>query len=384
LWPGLASCDSTQEAPWRQVLPGVSYRHDRIESEPWSIHVLRIERSRKDLEIHTTLAQGTVLGLSQLTRQVAKLPADLGRPVAAINGDFYVTDRGLYIGDPRGLQILDGELVSAPTDQASFWLDPAGNPQMTNVLSRLNVTWPTGATTPLGLNEERTPVEAVLYTPRLGRSTRTSGGRELILERPGDGPWLPLRAGQTYQARVREVREGGDTPLSPDKMVLSLGPALLSNLPKVEAGSLLKISAATTPDVRGVQTAISGGSVLIRGGKKETLKVPQSGAYKYASVFQRHPRTAVGANGKHVFFVQVDGRQRFLSVGMTLEELADYMFKLGCDLAMNLDGGASSTFWLEGRIMNSPCHGRERDIANGLVVIRKENAPNQQARVPAD
>jgi hypothetical protein len=38
------------------------------------------------------------------------LNSALGMPVAAINGDFYQRDRA-YAGAPRGLQVIDGELL---------------------------------------------------------------------------------------------------------------------------------------------------------------------------------------------------------------------------------------------------------------------------------
>ena len=57
---------------------------------------------------------------------------------------------------------------------------------------------------------------------------------------------------------------------------------------------------------------------------------------------------------------------------MTLAEVAEFMLELGCSEAMNLDGGGSSTFWLDGEIMNSPSDKRERSIANGLILVQKE------------
>jgi hypothetical protein len=45
--------------------------------------------------------------------------------------------------------------------------------------------------------------------------------------------------------------------------------------------------------------------------------------------------------------------------------------KLGCEQALNLDGGGSSSLWCGGEIRNSPCDGYERPIANCLVVVRK-------------
>ena len=89
-------------------------------------------------------------------------------------------------------------------------------------------------------------------------------------------------------------------------------------------------------------------------------------------MFERHPRSAVGWNDKFFFFIEVDGRQKNLSMGMTLPELSDYMLKLGCTDALNLDGGGSSTIWLNGKVMNSPCFGYLRNMATSFVLVRKE------------
>ena len=56
---------------------------------------------------------------------------------------------------------------------------------------------------------------------------------------------------------------------------------------------------------------------------------------------------------------------------MTFAELADYMIKLGCEEAMNLDGGGSSTLWAFGAVRNSPSEGEERPAPNALVVVKR-------------
>ena len=58
----------------------------------------------------------------------------------------------------------------------------------------------------------------------------------------------------------------------------------------------------------------------------------------------RAPRTALGirADGS-LLLVTVNGRNPGISVGMTLEELAELMIELGAVDAMNLDGGGSTT-----------------------------------------
>jgi hypothetical protein len=339
---------------------GFTYFNDRAPEGPWSIHVFKVERSHGDLEFVSTIGKGETLGMATVSEQLRTLSPDQGQPVGAVNGDFYDRSEN-YWGRPRDLQIHCGELVSSPRGHTCFWVDPAGNPCMTNVRSRLRVIWPDETTTPVGLNEERKANAAVLYTTVVGASTRTRGGLEMILERGTNTLWLPLRAGQRYSARVREVRNGGDSPLSRDVMVVSFGPKLAERLPEVAAGARLQIATETTPDLTGVNTAIGGGPTLLRDGK----------AMEWSGILFRHPRTAVGWNKDFIFLVEVDGRQSGLSVGMTLPELAVCMLKLGCEQAMNLDGGGSATLWAVGNVMNSPCEGRERPAPNALVVVQK-------------
>lgn len=349
------------DRPNAKIAHGFAYRHDEIPQGPWSIHIVQVDRSNHDLELQTTLPKGNQIGLATLSELAKAVPAELGRPVAAINGDYYNKVRP-YVGDPKGLQILNGELISAPCDWTCLWIDAYGNPHMTNVLPRFEVTWPDGSKTPLGLNEDRSRNAAVLYTSAIGPSTRTSGGRELILEQNGTNTWLPLRVGETYTARVRDVRANGDTPMTKDFLVLSLGRQLEARFAKVMAGAVLQISTATQPNLKGAKMAIGGGPPIVRDAKDIAR----------TEMYVRHPRTAIGWNDDYFFFVEVDGRQRNLSVGMTLPELANYLIKLGCKEALNLDGGGSATFWVYGQLMNSPSEGRERPTANALVLIQKE------------
>ena len=93
----------------------------------------------------------------------------------------------------------------------------------------------------------------------------------------------------------------------------------------------------------------------------------------------RHPRTAIGlTKGRHLIAVVADGRSAE-AYGMTTEELAGVMKALGCTVAMNLDGGGSSTAWVKGQpfngVVNFPSdnkkfdHEGERAVANCIVFI---------------
>ena len=355
--------------------PGISYKLDTVSSEPWSIHVLKIDRNRKDLAFFTAHARNKVLGVSFIADQARSVPREFGRAIAGVNGDFYLRDNPMYAGDPRGLQILNGELISAP-DTVCVWFDPAGNPHLDDVKGDFNLAWADRPKTPFRLNERRANNAPALYTPSYGPSTRAAGGREFILEKDGDGPWLPFEASQTYHARVREIQNEGNTALAPDTLVLSYAPQLLAGLPEIAVGARVEISTATTPALTGVKMAIAGGPALIRNGTPFSATTPPptvAGDYTQRSKYERHPRAAVGWSPTHIFLLVVDGRQPGLSVGMKLAELATYMAKLGCVDAMNLDGGKSAQMWMSGHIMNSPCQG-EDTVANSLLIVRKAGA----------
>jgi hypothetical protein len=357
--------------------PGITYTNYQMPSIPWSIHVVKVDRGNRALEIHSMHAGGGALGLSALSEQIALVNPALGRPVAAINGDFYQRDKA-YAGDPRGAQIINNEVISAPSGGAVFWTDVLGDPHLTNVVSLFQVTWPDGSVTSCGLNEDRRTNAATLYTPAIGPSTHTTNGWDLVLERDGGNPWLPLKMGKTYRARVREIHEGGNARLGSEEMALSLGPPARVILSNIKTGAVVTISTGSSPSLRGAKTAIGGGPALLRNGKR--LKIQPPGAaevYEFGSMLERHPRTAIGWNEQAFFLVVVDGRQKELSVGMTLDELSSYLLKLGCTDAMALDGGGSATLWCDGEVRNSPCDGRERGIANSLVVTLKNSGTSQ-------
>jgi exopolysaccharide biosynthesis protein len=91
-----------------------------------------------------------------------------------------------------------------------------------------------------------------------------------------------------------------------------------------------------------------------------------------------HPRTAVAvdAQGQRLWLIVVDGRQRYYSEGVTLGELAEIVLELGADIALNLDGGGSSTLVVANawgaHTLNAPIHTyvpmRQRPVGNHLGI----------------
>lgn len=361
--------------PFPQANATLSYTNQRLAKVPWSIHAVRVPRNPNAFELHSAHAARSAIGLTLLSAQIDQVRSNALTPLAAINGDFYQRARA-HAGDPRGLQISDGELLSGPSGGVAFWIDAQNQPHATHVTSQFSVVWPSGNRSPqstFDVNGDRAADGVQLYTRAVGTSTHTTGGREFILEPADASSWSPLRIGTTYQARVREVRDTGDSPIAPGTMVLSVGPAILKTIPTVQTGATLSLSTQSMPDLAGARQAIGGGPALVRAGRKLKIVPPPGESYEATSMLERHPRTAIGWNAKEYVLVVVDGRQKDLSVGMTLEELGDTMAKLGCTEATSLDGGGSATLWYDGQVRNSPCDGRERPIANSLIVVAKPN-----------
>lgn len=134
------------------------------------------------------------------------------------------------------------------------------------------------------------------------------------------------------------------------------------------ADGKLKIMDETAMDAeallaQGLMDTWSFGPLLVDGGVKA--------AEFSTDVKKANPRTALGqlADGSFVAVV-VDGRQSEYSVGMTIEELAQYMLDLGCVTAYNLDGGMTSCMYFNGNVISMPCGtaNKERSVSDIIYV----------------
>ncbi len=127
---------------------------------------------------------------------------------------------------------------------------------------------------------------------------------------------------------------------------------VIGNVPKTEK-ELMKLNP---------YMGVSFVPVLLQDGKKVTIPA------KWMTTKQ--PRTMIGkyANDDLIFIV-IDGRQNDWSSGITLEKLQDKLLDLGVKSAYNLDGGGSSAFYFNGKLLNKPSDGRERPVVNNILVM---------------
>lgn len=102
----------------------------------------------------------------------------------------------------------------------------------------------------------------------------------------------------------------------------------------------------------------------------------------FGTMTARDPRTAIGyTSDKVVWMLTVDGRHG--TKGMTYSEMASIFFALGCESAVNLDGGGSAQMLvrnpmsLKHEICNWPSDpnngdgGNQRAVINGWAIVKK-------------
>lgn len=96
----------------------------------------------------------------------------------------------------------------------------------------------------------------------------------------------------------------------------------------------------------GDPTFIYSGPLLLKNG------VPTNVNNKWGNA--RNPRTIVCTRGNKVLFIVVDGRRQDVT-GMTLTEAQSLLIDVGCENAINMDGGGSTTMYIKGYgIVNTP------------------------------
>jgi len=161
-------------------------------------------------------------------------------------------------------------------------------------------------------------------------------------------------APNTYTGKSRSMHQRGALAIFKSKLYISKADELKDWEKYIQAGEV-----------------ITTGPILRVGGVDEKLE--QSSFY-----ITRHPRTAIAIkeNGTIMLFT-VDGRAKE-SQGMTLEELLKTLRWLGAKDIINLDGGGSTTMYIEGfsdnGIVNNPSDNKmfdnkgERKVANIIMV----------------
>jgi hypothetical protein len=360
----------------KRIAPHVVLFQEISAAPPLAIQGLRITPARA-VHIETALGNDVVLteGATRGREPVSRA-AWRRRALAALNADYFP-----YTGDPLGLCILRGELVSEPfPNRPAIGWRPDGKVVMGAPLLDAELIRPDGARIALsGINRPaRANNDLVLFTRFFGATAlleakppqQVNGATEIAsVAIVLDALTRPLRVGSTAQAVVREVLPGASSaPIPPTGGVLIGTGAAANFLQALQPNQFVQIRVDLKGDGasewREVTEAIAGGPWLVRGGKVVPPAEYEQAGFNRGFWERRHPRTAVGRTEKgELIWLVVDGRQPH-SQGASLPELAQIMQRYGAVDAINLDGGGSSTLVVCDLVINSPSDGSERPVAN--------------------
>jgi phosphodiester glycosidase len=122
---------------------------------------------------------------------------------------------------------------------------------------------------------------------------------------------------------------------------------------------------------RNAHSILGAGPQLIKAGKIDITDKQEKIVAGFAT--DRHPRTALARLGSgKILLLTVDGRQPGVSVGMSLQMLAELLLEFGAVEAMNLDGGGSTTMVVQDKVVNKPSDQTgERPVSDAILVFSK-------------
>jgi exopolysaccharide biosynthesis protein len=352
---------------YKTVHDGVEYAQvdHKLGSDPVKINLLRLDPAKVRVDVQH--AMDAAIG----TEKTSSIAARHGA-VAAINAGFFRLDTSIFAGDAAGTLMIDGQLLSESRDSRSALLINNAGPVTRFKMDGLDL-WANFHMGPYvyplnGINRERRNNELVAYTPEFGRSTLTSGGTEYILRR----------------GRIVKINLHGSSLIPADGFVLSAGDNWKGDpfrrLRVGRSGRLVqRRGLGRDADGFRAEDITNGVSQLVRSQKIHLTWENERSNKAFADT--RHPRTAVATMKDGTFLMAtIDGRQPGVSVGMTLQELAEYLLSLGAVDAMNLDGGGSTTMYLDGKVVNTPSDREgERKVGDAIIVtLRKKGAASRK------
>lgn len=354
----------------RGSTPALASRMGTTSKGPWRINVLSIDPKTATGRIEATY--GIDLARTASTSYLVQY----ARAVAGVNASFFTfTKNPLYPGDPVGLGLYGGRLLSEPgatRTEVDFVINAktkkaligrltwAGSMRNRRSNARLPLEYlnhppvvPTRCARMSDQTRCSTKGDVVHFSAQFGRSTPAGYGVEVVLDRSGCPVAIKNRRGTSLLTGQTSLQATGEQTRDLLKITES---GCLSQ--RVKLYDEAKKSITLGPDLYGV----SGRYRLLKDGKIVTPS-------RTGSFFARNPRTIVGTTADgHVLFVTIDGRQT-TSVGTTLRETAGVAQSLGMTDAVNLDGGGSTTMAVGGHVVNNPPGGAERSVGDALIYL---------------
>ena len=366
------------------ITAGAVYeRQVRFTTEGWlNINVLRIDLAHPNIRVDTLTDAGSLQKLKSTAAHARDAKA-----VAAINGSYFSWLPN-NMADPVGPHMTDSRLLNFPSGYnrsqnslATLAIDHLGQAVIDYwQLKTMEIVRADGG--------GALPI-ARYNSPYTGTNDYTVIDHRLASTSLGNTKYADLTEVLVIDDVVWEVRRSMPATPIPENgyIILACGDYGAALAEKFPVGTRLRFNIATTPDWHSFQTAVSGGSILLKDGQ-----TPASYSYDNGGLLNnRQPSTIVGLSrdGQFLIMAVIDGRQPS-SIGLTLAELSSLSAEIGAWNALALDGGGSSTLVYRKPgtetivTANSPSGASMRAVPNALGVFStSEPGPVNSLRVDA-
>jgi exopolysaccharide biosynthesis protein len=366
---------------FKTVKDGIEYAEFQreIDKLPVRMNLLRLDLTKVRLDV--VHAMDSAIGVEKTSSIATRHGA-----IAAINAGFFRLDQSIFAGDAAGVLMVDGKLLSESRDNRIALGIINGKEATEIVFVHLKLDYLAFIGKQVfeinGVNRERRSDELIIFTPEFGRTTLTgANGTEVIVKNgkitailksgsnsiPSNG-FVLSATGKAEELLIKSSRIGAKIRLSSIRPVSMLDD---ENEQKKAEENLKRLSIADDETFKKIEDLTNGVPQLIKNGKIEITW--QEEKTSKAFVETRHPRTAVAKlkDGKFLM-ITVDGRSE-QSAGIGLEYLAKLLLELGATDAMNLDGGGSTTMFLDGKIVNKPSDKEgERRVSDAILVFPRK------------
>ncbi len=334
-----------------QIMPGIKFSCLIRPSSTGSlrVNILKIDLKNEKINMRPCLAKG-VIGNLERTSSIA----ERNNAVAAVNGSFFETRNKLHL--PVGFMIINGQIVNRSIlqrttigitkDKQIIFGIPKIKGYVINLSNRKSVKiW--------GINRPRKNNEAVIYTREYGENTGTDqSGIEIAVKSDGT---------------IRKI-SFGNSRIPRDGFVLSLQGWPADFALKTKNSDKIGLVYDLSEKWKDVEQAITAGPLLVKDGEiqKESIASENFNNKMLAPT----SRTAIGVSkDNELILVVVDGKQSSKEIsGATFDEMAGIMKDAGAVGAIGLDGGHTSTMYLNGKIVNAPLMKDEGRVSNAIVI----------------
>lgn len=310
-----------------------------INNKPEVIYTLDLDMSMDTLRIENGFSFGVLYGFETVTDMVEREGA-----VCAVNGMFYQ-----YLGLPMGMLIHDSRPVL--TNDIETPMVVIGEDNQVDIVDM--------SMTVVARSREET---IDLY----GMNGKVPNGQWGAFDKLFGSTTRIMRPSTNYllsDGVVTDViRTDSPVQLKGSDYVLSYA----GEDDTFKAGDEVEIGLVTDYELFDIEEGFQSGGWLV----KDSLNVANDYEDFVGYTTAPQPRTLVGITEEgHLLLVVVDGRDKERSLGLSGKEAAELMISKGCIEAAYLDGGASSTMYVEGAVVNQPSGRGEREIAHSILIF---------------